>query len=81
MNYSIGKKKKELRLSTFICETNAIVKEDVLFLLFLIITTPLQMYSRFQANNMNAEMPKKSRPRGTCNTLCVQLLPICSGLF
>ena len=65
-----------MMISSFWRHLAIIVEEDVSFFVqHYHHHTYLEMYSRFQANNMNAEMPKKS------SYIHVQLLPICSGLF
>ena len=84
MKYVFWNKELQSHDDLFIYYDNLaiIVKEDVSF---FSVSSPhlLEMYSRFQANNMNAEMPKKS-PLRKLHLLAqhyVQLLPICSGLF
>ena len=68
-----------MMISSFWRHLAIIVEEDVSFFVQHYHHQPhlLEMYSRFQANNMNAEMPKKS----PLHQVHVQLLPICSGLF
>ena len=69
-----------MMISSFWRHLAIIVKEDVSFFVqHYHHHTYLEMYSRFQANNMNAEMPKKSPLHLVtymCN--CCQSVPVYS---